>query len=466
MLIEELQKKKIAILGLGVEGMAMAEYFLGHEIAFTIVDERSEDAFTTPQEKALLAKITSKQLIGQPITVDMLKSFDVIIRSPGINPKAVVLQQAKKAGVSITSVTNIFFANCPAKIIGVTGTKGKGTTSSLIYEMLKKAQKDAYLGGNIGRPPVEFLDNLTTQSIVVLELSSYQLQDIEKSPNIAVMLMVTQEHLAPDREGSLQNYHADIADYVDAKRNLIRFQTADDMAILNSDYLATVDSQKVAKGEVAFVSRFQPVTNGCFVQDNEIILRWNGKEERVISIFDILLPGSHNHENICAAVMAAYAAGVSFDDIRFVLQTFKGLEHRLELVRELDGVRYYDDSFSTVPETAIAAIQAFTVPEILLLGGSTKHSNFAELGKVLSEATNVKAVIVIGIEWKEIQKHITNPKFEIIAGLENMHAFVQKAAAIAEKGDVVLLSPACASFDKFKNYKDRGNQFKDTVNLL
>ncbi|HXS15182.1 MAG TPA: UDP-N-acetylmuramoyl-L-alanine--D-glutamate ligase, partial [Candidatus Saccharimonadales bacterium] len=376
------------------------------------------------------------------------------VRSPGININKGYL---KSFSGKITSPTKLFFDNTLSKIIGVTGTKGKGTTSSLTYEMLKKGGFDAYLGGNIGLPPISFLDTLSTQSIVVLELSSFQLADMQKSPQISVMLMVTSEHL---------DYHKNTAEYVDAKRNIVRFQTGDDMAILNMDYTATMKSADKTSAQIAWVSRYKEVANGCFVRDNKVILRSGGSETEVIDSAEILLPGAHNLENVCAAVMAAYSAGVSIPDIAFVLRTFKGLEHRLELVREVHGVRYYDDSFSTVPETAIAAISAFTQPEILILGGSSKNSDFTELGKIISSVGNIKAIIGIGIEWPKIKSQIQNPQFAIIEGLTSMKEIVTKAYELAESGDVVLLSPACASFDMFANYKDRGNQFKEQVNLL
>lgn len=470
MKIEELKNKKNLILGLGVEGVALAEYFLTHSINFSIIDEKPYEELekVSPDWKNLLEKLKKNNIslfLGQQFSIEVLGKFDVIFRSPGISPLIQVLIQAVEKGAKMTSATNLFFDNCPAKIIGVTGTKGKGTTSSLIYEMLKKSGKDAYLGGNIGLSPFAFLDSLTSNSFVVLEMSSFQLQDIERSPHIAVMLMVTQEHL--DAFGN-QNYHKSIEEYREAKRNIVRFQTADDMAILNTDYPGTYDSKSLVKGEVTFVSRFTPVEEGCFVGDNEVILRWKKEERRVISVNDVLLPGKHNLENVCAAVMAAFLAGVDLEDIRFVLKTFKGLEHRLELVREVDGVRFYDDSFSTVPETAIAAIKAFTSPEILILGGSSKKSDFTELGKVISSASNIKAVIGIGMEWKKIKSKIQNLEFRIkaVEGLQTMKEIVQKAKEISEEGDVVLLSPACASFDMFKNYKDRGEQFKEQVNLL
>lgn len=461
MKIEELRNKKIAILGLGIEGIKTAEYFLEHKIPFRIVDEKTEDELEGSGEewKQFLKTCKTEKiplLLGNEITKEVLAGFDVVVRSPGISLTKPYLKNFQK---QLTSQTKIFFDNCPAKIIGVTGTKGKGTTSSLIYEMLKKGGFDAYLGGNIGLPPLSFLDTLPAQSIVVLELSSFQLADMQKSPHVAVMLMVTSEHL---------DYHKNTAEYVDAKRNIVRFQTGDDMAILNMDYTSTMKSAEKTSAKVAWVSRYKEVANGCFVRDGKVILRSGGSETEVIDNTEILLPGAHNLENICAAVMAAYSMGVGIPDIAFVLRTFRGLEHRLELVREINSVRYYDDSFSTVPETAIAAISAFTQPEILILGGSSKHSDFTELGKIISQVDNIKAIIGIGVEWERMKTQfpISNFHFPIIEGLKNMKEIVAKAHELAEPGDVVLLSPACASFDMFANYKDRGNQFKEQVNLL
>ncbi len=459
MKIAELKDKKVAILGLGVEGLSTAEYFLQHNISFTVIDEKSEAEVISVGEEwrrvIVLLKHKGIQLVlGQQINGETVKHFDVVVRSPGIPLHKEFLQNF--AG-GITSQTKLFFDNCPARIIGVTGTKGKGTTSTLIYEMLKKGGFDSFLGGNIGKPPFTFLDSLTPSSVVVLEMSSFQLQDLEKSPSISVMLMVTSEHL---------DYHSSTEEYQEAKRNILKWQSAEDMAVLNTDYPATKTSATKTPAKVAWVSRYQEVESGCFVRDNKVILRVNGQETEVINTNDILLPGAHNLENVCAATMAAFTAGVSVADIAFVLRTFKGLEHRLELVRVVNGVRYYDDSFSTVPETTIAAISAFTEPEILILGGSSKNSDFTELGRVIGSVSNIKAIIGIGVEWERIKSQISNVKFQIVEGLTTMEDIITKAKELAKPGDVVLLSPACASFDMFKNYKDRGNQFKEKVNLL
>lgn len=426
----EFKNKNIAVLGSGVEGQSSAKYLKKHGANVTVLDKKQNDNY-----------------------LKNLDEYDLIVRSPGVKPQ--LLEKYK----NVTSQTKLFLELSPCKIIGVTGTKGKGTTSSLIYEMLKKEGFDAYLGGNIGLPPFEFLDKLNTHSIVVLELSSFQLIDIDKSPNTAVVLMTTTEHL---------NWHKDLDEYINAKRNILRFQKEEDVAIINKDYLASRQSDVETNGQIYYVTAVDEANKGCFVKENAIWIRNGDLEEKIININDILIPGEHNLENVCAAAMAAYLAGVKVHNISFVLKNFKGLEHRLELVATVNGVKYYDDSFSTTPETAIAAINAFKNPEVLILGGSSKNSDFKTLGEVISKSQNIKAIIGIGKEWSRIKSEIRNTKSEIyfIEGAATMEKIVTAAYKIAAPGDLVLLTPACASFDMFKDYKDRGEQFKKQVLAL
>jgi UDP-N-acetylmuramoylalanine--D-glutamate ligase len=274
------------------------------------------------------------------------------------------------------------------------------------------------------------------------------------------MLMITSEHL---------DYHNSIEEYIDAKRNLVRYQSEKDYAVLNKDYPATNESDIQTAGKIFQVSReLEAADEGCFVRDEKVVLRIGNQEIEIVDTKYILLPGKHNWENVCAATIAAYLAGVSKGNIAAVLKTFKGLEHRLELVATVNGARYYDDSFSTTPETAIAAIQAFKEPEILILGGSSKNSDFSELGQVISKTENIKTIIGIGIEWERIKEQIakSNTPVPVIEGAKDMQTIVAAVSKLAVPGDVVLLTPACASFDMFKNYKDRGQQFKEEVNRL
>ncbi len=429
----QFKNKKIAVIGEGIEGKSSAAFLEKQGAKVTILDKKQDNEY-----------------------MEDLDRYDLVVRSPGVRISELEKRVSRN---KITSQTKLFFDLCPGKIIGVTGTKGKGTTSSLIYEMLKEEGRDVYLGGNIGVPPLDFLDKLNAESWVILEMSSFQLQDLNKSPHIAVVLMITSEHL---------DYHKDVYEYIEAKRNIIKHQVEGDFAIINRDYPASVESDILTSGRIYLVSREREVKEGCFALGNQVILRVKGNDIPVVDTRELILKGDHNHENVCAATMAAYLAGVRVGIITKVLQVFKGLEHRLELVDKINGVEYFNDSFSTTPETAIAAIQAFKQPEILLLGGSSKNSDFTELGSVISSKGNIKAIIVIGVEWERIKSKIKNQisNLMVIEDAQNMHQIVAAASKIAVPGDVVLLSPACASFDKFKNYKDRGNQFKEEVKKL
>ncbi len=453
----DFKNKKIAVVGLGVEGISSVKYLKKHGAKVTELDKKKDKDYLKNLDK-----------------------YDLVVRSPGVRLSELRTHNLGLITSKITSQTKLFFDLCPCPIIGVTGTKGKGTTASLIYEMLKKSfgsaqDKHVYLGGNIGKPPFEFLDKLKPQSIVVLELSSFQLLDLTKSPHIAVMLMTTSEHL---------DYHKDTREYVEAKRNILSHQSSNDFAVVNRDYPASLVSDVYSDGKVFYISRERSGREGCYIENGAIWIQkaypsagsGQGKT-KIIESSSIKIPGRHNLENACAACMAADLAGVSKENMALVLKSFKGLEHRLELVRELNGVSYYDDSFSTTPETAIAAIEAFKEPEILILGGSSKNSDFTELGRVISSSSNIKAIIGIGVEWTRIKKMINDKhslrskdlkglRIKYVEGLKTMREIVQKAKELSSQGDVVLLTPACASFDMFANYKDRGEQFIIEVGKL
>lgn len=466
MTLEQLKNKRIAVFGLGVEGESSARFLAKHGALVCVFDQKPEQEV----DKTLLQTLTIegiRYVFGKD-AFTRADEVDMVVRSPGIRRNLPEISALEARGVVITSQTQLFFEFCPVKIIGVTGTKGKGTTSTLIYELLKSQGEDVYLGGNIGKPPFMFLDGLAASSKVVLELSSFQLEDLHRSPHIAVMLMVTSEHLAADTQGTA-NYHDSLSGYVAAKRNILAFQTADDVAILNRDYPATYDSRQSTPAKVYLVSKEHPPEgDGCFVQDEIVWMRTQGKMQKVIDANDLLLPGKHNRENVCAALMAAFIAGVSLETMSEVLKRFRGLEHRLEFVADVAGVSYYDDSFSTTPETAIAAIQAFSQPKVLILGGSTKASDFSDLAQTIAASQAVRGIIGIGAEWERIKAALTplNKELTIVEGLKDMPAIVKVASELAQPGDVVLLSPACASFGLFPNYKVRGDLFKAEVRKL
>ena len=294
---------------------------------------------------------------------------------------------------------------------------------------------------------------------MVLELSSFQLFDLEKSPHIAVVLMITAEHL---------DWHINTREYRGAKEAIVKYQTAADYTVINQDFSASKSFAKISKAKVFFIST-KSQTNGVFIQDDKICSNISAAKEKIASTSDILLPGAHNLQNVLAAVAVAKILGVDNSTILGVLATFPGLEHRLQLTRDIKGIKFYNDSFSTIPETTIAAIDAFTRPKILILGGSSKKSDFRELGKKIIGDKTIKAIVIIGQEGKRILAAISKAgvfKGRTIKGAKNMKSIVQRAYEIAQSGDVIILSPACASFDMFKNYKDRGEQFIREVKKL
>lgn len=430
---------KIAIVGFDLEGRSSYDYFMaqgGHEL--TICDQNP--AADVP------AGVTS--VLGEHY-LDDLDRFDLLVRTPGLPPQKIL---EKNPGVrdKINTQTNEFLRVSPTRnIIGVTGTKGKGTTSSLITEMLKASGKKVYLGSNIGVPPFSFLAELQPDDWVVLELSSFQLIDLHKSPHIAVCLMVVPEHL---------NWHAHLDDYHEAKTKLFAYQTPDDIAIYYADN--SVSQQVASVGAGHKIPYFAPP--GALVEDGNI----NIDGLTICRTDELQLRGPHNWQNVCAAVTAAWQVTQDVPALRQVLTTFTSLPHRLEFVRELDGVAYYDDSFGTAPETAIVAIQAFTETTVIILGGSDKGASYDELARVVASG-NVRAAVLIGDQAPRIQAALERAGFTNWTAAGNtMTEIVNTARQLAKPGDVVLLSTACASFDMFANYKDRGEQFKQAVQAL
>lgn len=311
------------------------------------------------------------------------------------------------------------------------------------------------MAGNIGTPPISFLSKLTAVDLVVLELSSFQLQDLEKSPHIAVVLDIKSDHL---------DYHKNEQEYREAKQNIVKHQTSSDFAVINADYLTGFEFGAATQAQVYWFSRRKSVDAGCFVLRNHFVLRTQSQDIPICQTDEVLLRGEHNFENIAAAIITSYLAGADIESIRSTVKSFKGLEHRLEFVAEWRGISFYNDSFSTTPDTTIAAIKSFPHnPIILLVGGSEKNADYRELGEVISQS-NIKTIIGLGQTAERIIQTINRPKsIDIIPNVQSMTEAIESAVSCATAGDVVLLSPASASFDRYKNYKDRGNQFKKIV---
>ncbi len=439
---------KIAILGYGSQGKSALEYWSkGNDITICDFDETIE----VPHG---VSKKTGAHYLAD------LHHFDLIVRSPAVHPRDVVAANDERILRRVTTVTEEFFRNCNATIIGVTGTKGKGTTSSLITEVLKGAGKTVYLGGNIGIPPLDLLkENIQENDYVVLELANFQLIDLRVSPPIAVCLMVVPEHL---------NWHANMAEYVAAKQNIFRYQDDEDLAIYNrlndfSGEVASVSPALKVSYEVPEKGQEPSEKNGAYVSGEDIFY----DDEKICSTTDVALIGRHNLQNVCAAIAATWnIVDHDKDVIIRALQSFTGMPYRLEFIRELSGVKYYNDSFGTTPDTAIAALDSFDQPKVIILGGSDKGVDYESLGQQIPKK-NVRTVVLIGETAPKIRAALEKNGFtHITEGGNNMEEIVAAAHSAAQEGDVVLLSTASASFDMFSNYKDRGDQFNQAVQAL
>lgn len=450
--------KSVAILGLSVEGIDSTRFFVKEGARVTCCDRRTKEELGETYGK--LGKLNVTFSLGD-IYLSNVSRFDVIVRTPGMSLGTPEL--VRYSGI-LTSQTKLLFDLCRAPIIGVTGTKGKGTTSSLIAEMLKKSGKRVYLGGNVGTPLLSRVRDITPSDWVVLELSSFQLEDLTQSPHIAVVLPITQDHLV-NIDPLATSYHKTREDYREAKTSIVRFQTKKDIVIASVDNETSKSFAIQSPGKAYFVSRKKHAD--AYVGNRSVFVRWDGKTHKICASDEIHLRGDHNLENIGAASLAALAAGAPLTAVRDAARKFKGLPHRLELVGTIGGVSFYNDSFSTVPETTIAAIRSFDEPIILIAGGSEKGSDFSELGKVIAGA-RVKALIAIGQMTNRIVKAARNGGFSgsIVTGRTTMGKIMRAAFEYAKPGDVVLLSPAAASFDMFPNYKERGKQFCYEVTRL
>ena len=430
---ETLRGKNTAVVGFGIEGKDLLHFLKNEGAKITVLDKKSEKEIDFSFKKAGVGFVGGKNYLKN------LHEFDVVFRSPGVYRYLPEIVSAEKKGVLISSAIKLFFERVKATTIGVTGTKGKGTTASLIYEILKKAGRKVHLAGNIGVPYLSLLSKIDKQTILVLELSSFQLIDMEKSPNIAVVTNVTKDHM---------DWHRGLQEYIEAKKNIVRNQKTTDSAFLNRAGATSASFAKAAGGKVHFFDKKDV-----------------GKEIRE----KLLLKGEHNLENVAAAAAVARKLGVKESAIKDAATSFKGLEHRLELVGRIDGISYYNDSFATSPSPSLAAVGSFEEPTTLILGGSSKGLDYSGFGKDLAKRKNLRCVIVIGEVGGEIKESLVKGGFSgkiIDLGSPSMKKIVETAKKITPKAGVVLLSPAAASFDMFENYKERGKEFKKVVRDL
>jgi UDP-N-acetylmuramoylalanine--D-glutamate ligase len=437
----------IAILGFGIEGRSAYRYLhkLNKEHKIDIFDQK------TIQDTDV--EVTK---VNDFLDIDF-SSYGAIVRSPSIRPddiyEKIISDKSGSKDFNLTSATQIFFDKCSVPIIGVTGTKGKGTTCSLITEIIKAEGRRVHLVGNIGISALDILNDIQPDDIVVYELSSFQLWNLRKSPHVAVVV-----HMEPDH----QDIHKDLVEYVEAKSNIATHQSDNDFIVFDS---ANKDSTTIADKSAAKKIPY-PSNMYANIRDGQFYFG----EQFICSVDKLLLPGEHNRMNALAAISASYMAlgDMKGDSVANGLSSFSGLKHRLKLVDEIGGREYYDDSISTTPGSTIAAIKAFDSPEILILGGSSKGVSLADLMDFIVTNKNIKRVILIGTEAAVMETMLEERSFTNFINLgfsTDMRGIVDLATKISGPDDKIILSPACASFDMFDSYADRGDKFITAVSL-
>lgn len=453
--LKSLKGKRIAVIGIGVSNTPLIRLLCKAGLSVTACDKNSRETLGGVAEE--LEQLGAELCLGDDY-LDHLH-HDVIFRTPGLRPDAPQLLEAKRRGSVITSEMEIFFQVCPCKKIAVTGSDGKTTTTTIIAGLLSAAGYRVHVGGNIGKPLLPEVETILPDDIAVLELSSFQLMTMDISPEIAVMTNLAPNHL---------DVHKSMEEYCAAKENIFLHQTPQDRAVFNADNAITRALSKKAVGKAVLFSRLTPLEEGIFVQDGAIWSASSGAKRKVLAIEEILLPGVHNVENYMAAI-AAVDGIVPDAVIQQYARTFGGVEHRIELVRTLNGVRYYNDSIASSPSRTIAGLRSFEQKVILIAGGYDKQIPFDVLGPEIVK--HVKLLSLSGKTAEKIQKSVEQaPEYtqgspEIVR-CGNFKEAVLAAHRAAQPGDVVLMSPACASFDQFKNFAARGEAFKEIVRSL
>jgi UDP-N-acetylmuramoylalanine--D-glutamate ligase len=455
----ELKNKRVLVVGLGRSGVASAIFLQEHGAKVIVSDSKSE----VQLQKEVPA------LLDRGISIETghhgertFRDQDLIVVSPGVPSDQPQLQHARSMGIPVIGEVELAFRFLQGKVLAITGSNGKTTTTTLVGEILAKSGRKTLVGGNIGTPVISLVGQSTPDSLVVLEVSSFQLESIELfRPWIAAILNITPDHL--DRHHTFQAY-------VDAKARIFENQRASagenqqagDFAVLNADDRACNTLKSKVKAPLLWFSRKQRVESGAFLKDDQIIFRHNGQEQPVLGRSDIQLKGEHNLENVLAAVAMTMVAGCAPQQVRRGVSEFRGVEHRLELVTTINGVSFYNDSKATNVDATVKALESFPGNIHIILGGKDKGSDYSELNPLLRE--RVKRVYLIGAASDKIAAQIQDSTAVVRSG--TLERAVRQAFDAARSGDVVLLAPACASFDQFENYEHRGRVFKELVHSL
>lgn len=459
MMTTALTNQRATIIGMAREGTALARFLANKGAKVTISDLRGVADLAT--EIGQLAGLPIQCVLrGHP---DDILETDVVYVSPGVPRTIPILQKAQTQGVPLSSVTELLFQLSPAPIIGITGSSGKSTTTTLIGELLKtERRRKVWVGGNIGRPLIEEIPAMTPKDRVVLELSSFQLEPLRYSPDVAVITNVRPNHL--DR-------HASYEEYKEAKSQILRHQDSSHHAVLNWDDAEVRALAPLTKAEVHWFSRKETVTNGAFVVDGWVVVKRGAKQTKIVKVSEIALPGSHNLENILAAVVVAHLMGIPARRMARVIAAFRGVEHRLETVAVQSGVKWVNDSIATSPDRTLAALHAYPdeTSLVLLAGGRDKHLPMAEMATEIVK--RVKHLILFGEMAELVQEAVLSARAKMngsgrdvpMTTVKTLAEAVAEARKVTSNGDVVLLSPAGTSFDAYKDFAERGDHFRQLV---
>ncbi len=453
--LEELSGRSVTVIGMGISNVPLIKMLLRAGVKVTVRDKATREKVADLAQE--LESLGAKLILGPDYLENL--SEELIFRTPGLSPNTPQLAQAVENGAALSSEMEVFFQTCPSHLIAVTGSDGKTTTTTIISEFLKEAGKTVYVGGNIGKPLLPDVPDMEPEDFAVLELSSFQLMTMNQSPNVAVITNLAPNHL---------DYHHTMEEYTNAKKNIFLHQSENDHLVLNYDNDVTRSMAAEAVCPVTWFSRKERLEEGVYLRDGAIWLTNEMGSREVLPLSDIQLPGVHNIENYMAAI-AAVDGLVPDKCVRAVARRFKGVEHRIELVRELDGVKYYNDSIGTSPSRTTACLESFNQKIILIAGGYDKGVPFTQLGVEI--VGHVKALFLTGNTAGAIREAVQQaPGYAesgmILAETEDLAAAVAAAHKAAKPGDVVVLSPACAAFDHFKNFMERGQVFKKLVQEL
>lgn len=445
-----LREKRVLIIGAARSGIATAEFLQANGAKVILNDLKTIDQIYDTVNH--LNKLGVELYLGEPFDISS-QEIDFLVVSPGVPTTNNIITKALSLNIPVISEIELASKFCHAPIVSITGTNGKTTTTALTGQIFLDARKHTLIGGNIGSPFIGQVNNITKESVVVLELSSFQLETCQSfRPKVAAILNITPDHL--DRHLTMENY-------VSAKSNIFVNQQSEDYLILNYDDSIVAELANEAKSHVLFFSRKHSLESGIYVSYDRLVIKWLGKIYDICSTNEIYIKGSHNLENAMVAALAAFVLGISPESIRETLRTFPGVSHRLEFVAKIDGITYINDSKGTNPDASIKALEAYNKPLILIAGGKSKGSDFTLFAEKIKEA--VKKVVLIGEAAGEIKTALDKVGYFSYIEAKSMANAITISTNEAETGEIILLSPACASFDMFKNFEERGEVFKDLV---